>query len=454
MRVVVVGGGIAGLAAAHDLAQHGNDVTVVESAAAVGGKLRVSAVDGVPVDEGAEQIVLRTPEGVELVRAAGIGDDLVTPARSGAGLVVRGRLKRLPRSTVLGVPSSLASLRGILTTREVARAGLDLLLPPFGSDGDESVADLVGRRLGRGVVERLVEPLLGGVYAGRPALLSAAATLPQLASTHGSLLRAARRVTSATAADSSPVFATLRGGLGRLPQAVLDASGADVVLRRTARRIDRTVAGWRVVHGPTTDEQGIEADAIVIAVPAAPAARLLADVVPHAAAELAAIDYASMAIVTTVWPDAGLPNAALPDGTGYLIPAIERRPVKGVTFTSAKWGIDTGGRQVVRCSIGRHGDVAELQRDDDELVELAADELRSTLGLTGAPLASRVSRWGGGLPQYAVGHLDRVRRVRETVELVPGLAVCGAAYDGVGVPACIRSGQRAAAHLMAAVTTT
>jgi protoporphyrinogen/coproporphyrinogen III oxidase len=441
MKVVVVGGGIAGLAAAHELSQQGETVTLVESAAEVGGKLRVSTVDGVAVDEGAEQIVLRMPTGVDLVRAVGLGDDLVTPVRTGAGLSVGGRLRGLPSGTVLGVPSSLGSVRGVLGPAELARAAADLVLPPRRDRSDVSVARLVGHRLGQAVVERLVEPLLGGVYAGRPELLSAAAALPQLAAVDGSLMRAAGRVT-ASAAGSGPAFATLRGGLGRLPDAVARASGAEVVLGRTVRRIERTADGWRVVHGPTTDEQVIGADAVVIAVPAAPAARLLADIAPFAATELAGIDYASMAIVTTVWP-----RADLPPGTGYLVPAVERRPVKGVTFTSAKWGIDTGGRQVVRCSIGRHGDVSELQRDDDELVGLAVAELRATLGFQGTPLATRVSRWGGGLPQYAVGHLDRVQRVRDAVAAVRGLAVCGAAYDGVGVPACIRSGQLAAETL-------
>ena len=447
MHVVVVGGGIAGLAAAYELGLGGATVTVIEASSRVGGKLRVSDVDGLPVDEGAEQIVMRAPEGVALVRAVGLGDDLVSPARSGAGLIVRGRLRPLPSPTVLGVPASLASLRGVLTPREITRAAADLVLPASTAETDESVANLVGRRLGHAVVDRLVEPLLGGVYAGRPALLSAAATLPQLASSRGSLIRSARRV-AADAADGRPVFATVRGGLGQLPAAVAAASDAQLVLGRTVRRIDRTTGGWRVVHGPTTDEQSIHSDAVVLAVPAAPASRLLADVVPHAAAELAGIDYASMAIVTTVWP-----RGDLPSGTGYLVPAIEGRAVKGVTFTSAKWGFDVAGRQVLRCSLGRHGDVAELQRDDDELVALAVGELRSTLGFTGSPVATRVSRWGGGLPQYAVGHLDRVRRVRDTVAAVPGLAVCGAAYDGVGVPACVRSGQEAARRLTAPVTT-
>src|SRR4051812_40131050 len=351
-HVVVVGGGIAGLAAAYALARNDRRVTIVEAAPCVGGKLRTSEVDGIAVDEGAEQLLQRVPEAVELVRAVGLGDDLVTPARSGAGLVARGSLQPLPAGTVMGVPGSLRSLRAVLSAGELARAAADVVLPARSVSDDKSVADFVGQRLGRGVVDRLVEPLLGGVYAGRPELLSATATLPAaLTENSGSLLRAVRRMT-ATSQGGDPVFAGVRGGLGRLPEAVLRASGAEIVLRRTVRRLERTADGWRVVHGPTTDEQATECDAVVVAVPAAPAARLLADVAPTAAAELASVDYASMAIVTTVWGDADVPA-----GTGYLVPAVERRPVKAVTFTSAKWGLAIDGRQVVRCSIGRYGEV-------------------------------------------------------------------------------------------------
>src|SRR3954463_10858965 len=160
-HVVVVGGGIAGLAAAYALARNDRRVTIVEAAPCVGGKLRTSEVDGIAVDEGAEQLLPRVPEGVALVRAVGLGDDLVTPARSGAGLIVRGRLQPLPASTVLGIPASIASLRRVLTAPELARAAVDLVLPPSARESDVSVADLVGRRLGHAVVDRLVEPLLG-----------------------------------------------------------------------------------------------------------------------------------------------------------------------------------------------------------------------------------------------------------------------------------------------------
>src|SRR3954447_17947837 len=175
MHVVVIGGGIAGLAAAYDLSTAGHRITIVEAAARVGGKLHVSAVDDIAVDEGAEQLLQRLPEGVALVRAVGLGDELVSPVRSGAGLVTHGSVRPLPGGTVMGVPGSLASLRDILTPGELARAAADVVLPARSVDEDMSVARFVGRGLGRGVVDRLVEPLLGGVYAGRPELLSARA---------------------------------------------------------------------------------------------------------------------------------------------------------------------------------------------------------------------------------------------------------------------------------------
>jgi oxygen-dependent protoporphyrinogen oxidase len=199
------------------------------------------------------------------------------------------------------------------------------------------------------------------------------------------------------------------------------------------------------VHGATADEQAIDADAVVVALPAAPAARLLQPVAPAAASELAAIDYASVAIITLCFEPSALPPLA---GSGYLVPATAGRPVKAVTYTSAKWQHLHGGLVVVRGSVGRYGDVEDLQRDDEDLVAAMRAELALTCGVSAAPVATRVTRWGGGLPQYTVGHLDRVRRIREAITGVPGLAVCGAAYDGIGVPACNASAQRAARELL------
>jgi oxygen-dependent protoporphyrinogen oxidase len=246
------------------------------------------------------------------------------------------------------------------------------------------------------------------------------------------------------------VFGTIRAGLARLPAALAARSGAELVLGRLVRRVERTATGFRVVHGPTVDERAVDADAVVVAVPAAPAARLLRDVAPVAAAELAGVEYASIALVTTAWPAGALRTGGR---SGYLVPAVEGRPVKAVTFVSDKWPHPAAaGVQLVRCSIGRYGEEQTLQRDDDDLVADAVAELRASAGARGRPVAARVTRWGGGLPQYAVGHVDRVARIRAAVAAVPGLAVAGAAYDGVGIPACIRTGEAAAAKVLAEAT--
>jgi oxygen-dependent protoporphyrinogen oxidase len=450
-HVVVVGAGIAGLAAAHRLVLEGIGVTVVEGAPLVGGKLRISEVAGVPVDEGAEMFLRRVPEALDLVAALGRSQQLVSPVTTSAAVWARGSLRPIPTRTVMGVPSDPASLLGVLSESEVARAEQDRELPGDPPGEDIAVGVWVGHRLGRAVVDRLIDPLLGGVYAGRADLLSLAATMPQLPRDERSVLAAAARAVPATP-STEPVFATVTAGLGSLPAALVAAvteRGGHVVTGRPVRRLERTATGWRVVHGPTTDEQAVDADAVVLAVPAAPAARLLADAVPAASAQLASIEAASMAIVTTAWQPL---DAQPPAGSGYLVPAVYGRPVKAVTFASAKWAHLAGpGAVVVRSSIGRHGDTAALQRDDTDLVEQVVAELTSYGGFSGTPIDARVTRWGGGLPQYAVGHLDRVARIRSAVAAVPGLAVCGATYDGVGVPACIRTGQAAADEVLAAV---
>jgi len=436
-RVVVVGGGVSGLAAAYFL--RGHTVTLVEGAERLGGKLRTSGVAGLPVDEGAEQLLVRRPEAIALAKELGLGDYLVHPATSSASVWSRGRLRPLPQRTLMGVPSSAQSVAGVLSPWEVARVELDRVLPGRAPVEDMSVASYVGKRVGRAVVDRLVEPLLGGVYAGRADLLSLHATMPQLPRADGSLMAAVRAALPPATSDA-PVFAALSGGMTRLVDALQSSLDADVIRGRLVRRIERTEGGFRVVHGPTIDEQAVAADAVVVATPAAASARLLADVAPAAATDLAAIDYASVAIVTLAFSSAQWPDVA---GSGYLVPALPGRPVKAVTFASSKWRHLAGEVTIVRASIGRFGDVTELQRDDDELVAAVRDELRSTLGVTATPIDARVTRWGGGLPQYTVGHMERVGRIRAAVAAVPGLAVCGAAYDGLGVPACIGSARAA-----------
>jgi len=431
---VVVGAGIAGLAAALEAQRLRPDaaVVVLEASGQVGGKVRVSDVGGQSVDEGADSMLRRVPYGTGLAATAGL--ELVSPVPGGASLWSRGRLRPLPTGTLMGIPADLAALARseVLSATGLARVPLDLAQPGSPQQEDISVGDLVRRRLGGEVVQRLVDPLLGGVYAGRADLLSLQATLPALAvaaARHRSLLLAARAARGTPA--PGPVFAGLPGGLGTLPVAL--AGQLDVRLRTTVRGLTRTPSGWRLETGSASAPALLDAAAVILAVPSAPAARLLAGHVP--VEELGAIAWASVALVTLV-----LDGPSPGTGSGYLVPAVEGRTTKAVTFSSRKWG--RPGPAVVRASVGRYGEEVDLQRDDDELVAVVREELASAVGSLPRLVDSRVIRWGGGLPQYAVGHLDVVRRLRAA--LPTSLAVAGASYDGVGVPAVARSGQAAA----------
>ncbi|MFI6815205.1 protoporphyrinogen oxidase [Nonomuraea sp. NPDC050328] len=450
-HVVIVGGGISGLAAAWYLRESaGVRVTVLESSPRIGGKLHAGEVAGVMVDAGAEAMLARRPEGKELAKLVGLGDELMDPGTTSSAVYSRGELRSLPKGQVMGVPSDLTELvrSGVLSPAGVARVPLDQILPATLVRTDVSVAAYIRARMGAEVVERLVEPLLGGVYAGRADMLSLDATMPRvatLARSERSLLAAARQIAGETPKDAGPVFTTLRHGMGSLPAAVARASGAEIRTGVTVRELRRTESGWRLVAGPVPRPEVIEADAVILAVPAAPAARLLRAEVPKAADELARIEYASMAVVTLAYPRDAFPQA--PDRSGYLVPAVERRPVKAVTFSSVKWPHLSKDFVILRCSIGRIGEEHLLQRTDAELISLATAEMADVMGVRGLPADSRVTRWGGGLPQYNVGHLDRVARIRAAVAVQPGLALCGAAYDGLGVPACIATASKAAARI-------
>jgi oxygen-dependent protoporphyrinogen oxidase len=328
-HVAVVGGGISGLAAALELASAGDvRVTLLEGSATVGGKLRTSDVAGVPVDEGAEWMLARRPEGLDLAAAAGLGDALVTPRTTTATIWSRGALREMPSGHVMGVPADLKALAasGLLTPGELARVPLDACCRAARLDGFTTVGGFVAGRLGRAVVDRLVDPLLSGVYAGSSDGLSMQAVLPQLAGplrTERSLLVAAQSVRAAQSAQSdrpgSP-FRSLSGGLGRLPEALAELvsrHGADVRKGATVRKLARTATGWRLTLGSAASPEVLDADAVVVALPAAPAARLLHDTVPYAAVDLADIPYASVALVTVALRRADID---LPAGSGFLVP--------------------------------------------------------------------------------------------------------------------------------------
>ncbi|MET8942563.1 protoporphyrinogen oxidase [Streptomyces sp. NPDC004542] len=441
-HVVVIGAGIAGLAAAHRLLGRGARVTVLEASDRVGGKLLPGEIAGVRVDLGAESMLARRPEAVDLAREAGLADRLQPPATATASIWTRGALRPMPKGHVMGVPGTAAALAGVLSDEGLARIERDADLPRTEVGDDVAVGEYVAARLGREVVDRLVEPLLGGVYAGDAYRISMRSAVPQLfraARTHTSLTEAVREIQAKAAAggQTGPVFMGVEGGVGQLPLAVAESvrrRGGEIVTGAPVSELRREPGGgWRVTAG----DRVLRADAVVVAVPAPAAAGLLAAEAPQAAAELRAVEYASMALVTLAYRRA---EVTLPDGSGFLVPPVDGRTIKASTFASQKWGwiADQDPDVVVlRTSVGRYAETEILRREDADLVEVSRRDLREATGLAAEPLETRVTRWTDGLPQYPVGHHARVARVREHVAKLPGLVVCGAQYDGVGIPACI-----------------
>ncbi len=493
--VAVVGGGMAGLAAAWELS--GADgpgaprVVVLEAGSRPGGKVRSTEFCGRTVDVAADAFLARRPEATRLCDELGLTDALVAPGASGASLWVRGRLRMMPEGVNLGVPTRAWPMvrSGILGPGGLVRAGLDLVLPHRGDPegtADRSVGDIVGSRLGHEVVERLVDPLVGGIHAGGVDDLSAEATFPPLlAAAHrsGSLIRALRQPPPAPAASGAPapgppppVFWSLDGGNARLPAELADAldrRGVTVHTGVAVESMDRLPAGagppWRLVLAGDADRvpgtggsadtaRTLDVDAVVLAVPAGQAAGLLGDHAPRAASILGDVELASVTVVTVSLPAGAVVGPLV--GTGFLVPRTStidgRTPlITGATYLSRKWpGLARPEDELLRLSVGRFGDTRPDTLDDDELTAAVLAELSAVLGVTDGPRASMVTRWDGAFPQYRVGHLDRTARIEEAVAELPGVAVAGSAYRGVGIPAVIGSGRTAATRLLGSLDRT
>lgn len=447
-QIVVVGGGIAGLAVADRILARapGTQLLLLEAAPRIGGKLHVGMIAGTQIDLGAEAVLARRPEAVELIDRLGLTRQ--APAPVGARVWSRGALHRMPAGTLMGIPGDPTALRGLLTDAEIARAGAE---EPVALDGDVALGSLVERALGPAVVDRLVEPLLGGVYAGNARSLSARACLPAVyeAATHGESLTVLAAGAAGAARSDAPVFASLDGGIGGLPRALVeDLQERDLRLETSAvvRALHVVGNGFELVVGSAREPRRVRADAVVLAAPAAPTARLLSTVAPLAADALGGIDYASMVLVSYAFERGTIPG----DSSGFLVPPVDGRDIKASTFSSAKWPwlrAAAPDYDIVRVSFGRAGEVASLQRTDEELARVGLTDLALALDRPlPAPVDTVVQRWGGGLPQYAVGHVQRVAAIRDN--LPGGIVVAGAAYDGVGIPACIASAQRAADELL------
>ncbi|MFC0004008.1 protoporphyrinogen oxidase [Micromonospora siamensis] len=460
-RIAIIGGGITGLAAAvrlRDRAPAGTEITVYEGSAALGGKLRTGEVAGRTVELGAESFLMRDPAGgesaaVALIRRLGLAEQIVHPTVGQAALAVDGALRPIPGGTLVGVPGDLAQVATVAPP--AADADRDAGRPLLGADDDVAVGALVRARLGDPVVDRLVDPMLGGVYAGRADDLSLATTMPALARAarvEHTLVGAVRAAQAAAPrAPGAPVFGTLAGGLSTLVDAAVRASGATVRTGATVRELTPTAdGGWRLVVGPTREPELVEADAVLLAVPARPAARLLGAAAPAVAAAVGGLDYASVALVTLA-----LPAPRLPRLSGFLVPATEGLLIKASTFFTTKWGhlAQPDGLALVRASVGRYGEETSLQLADDDLVAAVRKELSGVLGdPLPTPVAGHVQRWGGALPQYTPGHLDRVAAARAALRAAhPTLVLAGAGYDGVGIPVCVRSGATAAEEIITAL---
>jgi len=491
--VVVVGGGIAGLAAAWELACSSPTprVVVLEASDRLGGKIRTDVVGGRPVDLGPDAFLARRPEAVALAREIGIDADLVPPGSRRAYVWSRGRLRPLPDGLALGVPTRIGPVlrSGILSPRGLARAGLDLLAmspswrtrhrarpsQPAGPTGmpagtvparpafDRAAGDIVETSLGREVVERLVDPLVGGIHAGPVDAMSAAAVYPPLLTASerpGSLVRALRAGAPAppdgSAASAPPVFLTPRAGLGTFVDALVGALAAEGVAIRSSAPVtalERTAGGahghrrWRVHVDGEGGEGVVDAARVVVATPAPAAAELLGPVDDMLGRLLRTIEYATVTVVTFVLPADAVGREL--DGTGFLVPAVEGWLTTACTWMSTKWSqLDRPDDVVLRASVGRFGDERAQSMGDDEVAAAVLAELTPVLALgrtpAAAPTATVVTRWPGAFPQYAVGHLDLVDRLEAAAAALGGLALAGAAYRGVGIPACIASGRRAA----------
>lgn len=442
--MVVVGGGISGLATAYSLRQRlgsGAEVRVLEAAERPGGKIRTVQVAGLPVDTGPDAFLSRAPALSRLVDELGLRSDVVAPAGGGAYIWSRGALRPLPPGMAFGLPERLGPLlrSGLLTPAATARAAFDLVLPRTSLPDDPSIADVVRPRFGTGVYDQLVTPLLGGVHAGDPAKLSATSTAPEIAAMARSgrslyLTMRKRRAGAPKPTGRSAPLVSLAGGLSVLTDRLQAELGADTLLTGVAARaVERRSGGGYVVHTSAGD---FEAGHVVLATPAFVTADLVADLAPHAAALLRGIEHVGVANATLAFRRADVPD--LPPGTGFLVPPAEGELAVGCTWVSQKWPHPAGADHVVvKTMVGRAGDTRWLAMTDDDLAAGVREVLQRILGITVAPVDAYVQHWPAAMPQYTVGHAARLSALDAELALLPGLAVTGAAYRGVGLAGCV-----------------
>jgi oxygen-dependent protoporphyrinogen oxidase len=447
--VVVIGGGVSGLTTAYRLLRLDDSfsVTVLEAGPRLGGKVASARVAGLPVDTGPDSLLVRMPAVRALLDELGLSDQVEGPAPIGAYVWTRGALRPLPPASLFGVPEKLLPLltSGLVTPMGLLRAGADIVLPRRELPTDPTIADLLRYRLGAQVFDRLVDPMLGGVHAGRADRLSARSAVPEVMS----LLDGARSVyltmrRREKKPAAGPALVSLPGGMARLIDAIADACaslGADLRTDAAVTSIARADDGrWAVT---LADSTVVTADDVVVTTPAYTAAALLAGIAPDAAAALRQIEYVDVATVMLSYRRHQVAHPL--DRTGFLVPPVDGRLLVGCSWLTSKWGhLAHDTRVVIRAMVGRDGDSRWTTMSDDELVAAVQAELVEAVGVGAEPAEVHVQRWPAAMPQYTVGHAARLAAIDAGLADVPGIHVTGAAYRGVGLAGCISQAARTA----------
>ncbi|WP_197413975.1 protoporphyrinogen oxidase [Terracidiphilus gabretensis] len=462
MRTAIIGGGIAGLAAAFELEKAGAEYTLFEAGNRLGGVISSATVAGSALEDGPDSFLTEKPAAAELCRELGLGDELIpsNDAQRKTWIVVGKRLVALPDGLMFLIPTKLmpTAMTPLFSLGTKIRMARELLHPPRRGEADESVASMIERHYGAEVVDRLAGPLLSGIYGGEANQLSARAVLPKLVemeAKYGSLTRAMLAVMKGrpTGAGTRATFTTLRGGLQQMIDALAARLKPEAIrLKTPVRMLERVAEGWRVTTAGSAQDSGSEVfDAVIVASPAWAAADLLRTVDAQLSEELAAIPYSSSIAVNLVYDEKEL--GPLPEGFGFLVPASAGRAMLACTFAHRKFlGRIAPGKAVLRAFLGGVRNAALVEQPDDVLITTARRELSEilgtrVLGIHIEPEETRVSRWPRAMAQYAVGHLGRVKRIRARVDGLTGLHLVGNAYDGIGISDCIRLGRGAAREI-------
>jgi oxygen-dependent protoporphyrinogen oxidase len=457
MKLIIIGGGIAGLSAAYYAQKNIPDahITLIESASQWGGKIatdRVPFNDGHFIIEGGPDTFLASkPWGVALCKELGLGERLhgTNPKNKNTYVLNRNHLLPLPEGLAMMIPSDIPSIlrSQLISWFGKARMGLDFLLPPHQLNGDESLGAFVSRRLGREAYENLIEPLMSGIYAGDGDQLSLASTFPSLRdleTKYGSLARGAlqmrKQSNGKSVQGSRSAFLTPTTGLAEIVEALVESLKSKVNLRLNTRVTSVTRNLKRETWNLTLDTEILDSDALILATPAYVSGTLLASFDPELTSALQSIPHASTATVSLAYRLSDVPREL--DGYGYVIPRREGRKALACTWTSTKFPHRAPeGYALIRVFIGRAGQ--DIPWNESELFELAKEELNLTLGITAEPILARVFMWENAMPQYNLGHPEKLRQIDSALEKYPGLALAGNGYRGIGIPDCIHSGELA-----------